>query len=87
MEKFETLLQLLSMLGTTFTRISPTEIVIECPCDIVNDYEKVDLPQLAIIQDTTTGGGWDEIRVHIEYDAKHDFLNWLVVDVNEENEG
>ena len=84
MEKFEALLKLLSMFDTTFTHISPTEIVIECPCDIVNDYAKVDLPQLAIIQDATTGGGWDEIRIHIEYDTKHDSLNWLVVDVNEE---
>lgn len=80
MEKFEALLQLLSMFGTVFTRISPTEIVIECPCDIVNDDAKVDLPQLAIIQDATTCGGWDEIRIHIEYDAEYDSLNWLVVD-------
>jgi len=85
MEKFETLLQLLTMFGTVFTRISPTEIVVECPCDIVNHYAKVDLPQLAIIQDPTTGGGWDEIRIHIEYNAEYDSLDWLVVDVNEEN--
>lgn len=84
MEKFEALLQLLSIFDTAFTRISPTEIIIECPCDIVNSYDKVDLPQLAIIQDATTAGGWDEIRIHIEYDVEHNSLNWLVVDVIEE---
>lgn len=83
MEKFEALLQLLSALDTTFTRISPTEVVIMCPCDIVNSDAKVDLPSLAIIQDATTASGWDEIRIHIEYDAKHDALNWLVVDAVE----
>jgi hypothetical protein len=80
MEKFTALIQLLTLLKVEFRQISPHEIVFECPCDIVDDFAKVDLCQEAIINDPTTCAGWDEIRVHIAYNEKHDSLDWLIVD-------
>lgn len=80
MNKFNKLKNLLTLLETEFTQITPTEIIIKCPCDIVNDYDKVNLPQRQIIDDPDTVGGNDEICIHIEYDEKNDYLNWLVVD-------
>lgn len=80
MDKFNCLKNLLTLLGTEYTEITPTEIIVECPCDIVYDYDKIDLPQRQIINDPDTTGGSDEICIHIEYDEKNDSLNWLVVD-------
>ena len=80
MDKFIALIQLFTLLKVDFRQISPTEIVLDCPCDIVNSYEKVDLCQNIIINDPTTSGGWDEIRIHITYNADYDSLDWLVVD-------
>ena len=80
MEKFIALIQLFTLLKVEFRQISPNEIVLECPCDIVNDFSNVDLCQSIIINDPTTCGGWDEIRVHIVYNEQYDSLDWLVVD-------
>ena len=87
MEKFIALIQLFTLLKVEFQQISPNEIVVECPCDIVNDFSKVDLCQDIIINDPTTRGGSDEIRVHISYNEKYDSLDWLVVDYGEDEEG
>lgn len=84
MDKFNALLQLFIAFGVHFNQISSTEIVVECPCDIVNSFDKVDLCQEVIIADPTTCGGWDEIRIHITYNPKYDCLDWLVVDYMEE---
>lgn len=83
MEKFIALIQLFTLLKVEFCQISPNEIVLECPCNIVNDFSKVDLCQDAIINDPTTCGGWDEIRIHITYNKQYDSLDWLVVDYDE----
>ena len=80
MEKFIALIQLFTLLKVEFRQISSNEIVLECPCDIVNDFSKVDLCQSIIINDPTTCGGWDKIRVHIVYNEQYDSLDWLVVD-------
>ena len=80
MEKFIALIQLFTLLKVEFRQISSNEIVLECPCDIVNDFSKVDLCQSIIINDPTTCGGWDEIRVHIVYNEQYDSLDWLVLD-------
>ena len=80
MEKFIALIQLFTLLKVEFRQISSNEIVLECPCDIVNDFSKVDLCQSIIINDPTSCGGWDEIRVHITYNEQYDSLDWLVVD-------
>ena len=56
MEKFIALIQLFTLLKVEFQQISPNEIVLECPCDIVNDFSKVDLCQDVIINDPTTCG-------------------------------
>lgn len=80
MEKFTTLIQLLTLLKVNFRQISSNEIVLECPCDIVDDFSKVDLCQEDIIDDPTTCCGWDEIRIHIAYNEQYDSLDWLVVD-------
>ena len=80
MEKFIALIQLFTLLKVEFRQISSNEIVLECPCDIVNDFSKVDLCQSIIINDPTTCGGWDEIRVHIVYNEQYDSLDWRVVD-------
>lgn len=80
MEKFVALIQLFTLLKVEFHQISPNEIILKCPCDIVNDFSKVDLCQGAIINDPTTCGGWDEIRIHIAYNEQCDSLDWLVVD-------
>ena len=87
MEKFIALIQLFTLLKVEFQQISPNEIVLECPCDIVNDFSKVDLCQDVIINDPATYGGSDEIRVHISYNEKYDSLDWLVVDYGEDEEG
>ena len=87
MEKFIALIQLFTRLKVEFQQISPNEIVVECPCDIVNDFSKVDLCQDVIINDPTTYGGSDEIRVHISYNERYDSLDWLVVDYGENEEG
>ena len=84
MEKFTALIRLLTLLKVEFQQISPDEIVLECPCDIVNDFAKVDLRQEIIINDPTTCGGWDEIRIHIAYNKEYDSLDWLVVDYQKE---
>ena len=83
MEKFNTLIQLFTLLKVKFQLISPVEIVLECPCDIVNSFDKVDLCQDTIINDPTTFSGWDEIRIHITYNEQYDSLDWLVVDYQE----
>ena len=83
MEKFFELVRLLTLFKVDFKQISPVEIVLECPCDIVNSFDKVDLCQKNIINDPTTCGGWDEIRIHITYNEQHDSLDWLVVDYQE----
>lgn len=85
MKNFTALIQLLTLLKVNFQQIAPNEIVLACPCDIVNDYTKVDLCQDAIINDPTTSGGWDDIRIHITYNEKYDSLDWLVVDYYEED--
>lgn len=87
MEKFIALIHLLTLLKVEFQQISPNEIVVECPCDIVNDFSKVDLCQDVIINDPTTCGGSDEIRVHISYNERYDSLDWLVVDYTEDEKG
>jgi hypothetical protein len=84
MEKFIALIQLLTLLKVEFRQISADEIIVECPCDIVNDFAKVTLCQKTIIDDPTTCAGWDEICVHIAYNEKYDSLDWLVVDYQQE---
>lgn len=83
MEKFFELVRLLTLFKVDFKQISPIEIVLECPCDIVSSFDKVDLCQKNIINDPTTCGGWDEIRIHITYNEQYDSLDWLVVDYQE----
>ena len=87
MEKFIALIQLFTLLKVEFQQISPNEIVLECPCDIVNNFSKIDLCQDVIINDPTTCGGSDEIRIHIAYNERYDSLDWLVVDYEEDEKG
>ena len=84
MEKFIALIKLFTLLKVEFHQISPNEIILECPCDIVNDFSKVDLCQNVIINDPTTCGRSDEIRIHITYNERYDSLDWLVVDYEED---
>lgn len=86
MEKFVALINLFTLLKVEFYQISPNEIILECPCDIVNDFSKVDLCQNVIINGLATCGGSDEIRIHISYNEKYDSLDWLVVDYREDEE-
>lgn len=83
MEKFNILIELFTLFEVEFNRISPTEIILCCPCDKVTHYSKALLPTLELVNDPTVGCVTDEIFIHIMYDSENDSLDWLVVDFDE----
>lgn len=83
MEKFNTLIELFTLFEVEFECISPTEIVLCCPCDKVTHYSKAFLPAIDLIDDPDVGCVTDEIIIHISYNKENNCLDWLVVDYDE----
>ena len=79
MEKFNQLISLFTSLGVYFENISPTEIMVPCPCNVILEPEHLTLPMLELCEHPEVPVMTDEIYIRIGYDEKRDSLNWLVL--------
>ena len=76
----EQLVELFDKMGVCFERISPTEIVLMCPADVVDNEDHAIMPAEEIIESgapTLT----DEIFIHISQHPCGE-LDWLVCYIN-----
>lgn len=79
MEKFNQIISLFTSLGVYFENISPTEIMVPCPCNVALKSEHLTLPMLELCKNPEVPTMADEIYIRIGYDEKQDSLNWLVL--------
>lgn len=75
---FEQLVELFDKMGVCFERISPTEIVLTCPADVVNNEDHAMMPAEEIIEGEAQAPTLtDEIFIHISQHPCGE-LDWLV---------
>lgn len=73
---FEQLVKLFNKTGVCFEHISPTEIVLTCPANVVDNEDQAMMPAGEIIE-SEAPGLTDEIFIHISQHPCGE-LNWLV---------